>query len=109
MSNWFGSIWPDRAIDSDDEAVVDMEKWLCGTCRGSGRREGVENVSIEDVYGDGLFAGVRPNAGGGCTVDHGEVFSVIRESDVLHIDPTTDSVCKGNIVGAQRWDKTQWR
>jgi hypothetical protein len=62
-------------------------------------REGVENVSIEDVDGDGQFAGVRPNAGGGGTVDYGEVLSVIGESEVLRIDLTTDSVCEGGAEG----------
>jgi hypothetical protein len=64
------------------------------------RREGVENVSIEDVDGEGPFAGVRPKAGGGGTVDDGEVLSVIGERFVLRKDPTTDSVCDGDIVGA---------
>ena len=60
----------------------------------------MENVSIEDVDGDGPFAGVRPNAGGGGTADDDwEVRSVIGESEVLRIDPTTDSVCEGDIVG----------
>lgn len=55
-------------------------------------REVVEDVSIED--GDCPFAGVRPKAGSGGNV---EVFSVIWESDVLQINPTTDSVSKGDI------------
>ena len=59
----------------------------------------MENVSIEDVDGDGPFAGVRPNAGGGSMVDDGEVLSVIGDNDVLHKDPTTDSVCEGDGTG----------
>ena len=39
--------------------------------------EDVENMSIEDYDGDGPFADVRPNDGGGGTVDDGEVLSVI--------------------------------
>jgi hypothetical protein len=62
--------------------------------------EGVENVSMEDVDGDGPFAGVRPNAGGGGTVDDGEVLSVIGERALLRIDLTSDSVCEGEIEGA---------
>jgi hypothetical protein len=58
-------------------------------------REGVENVSIEDVDGDGPFAGVRPKAGGGGTADDGEVLSVIGERDVLRIE---DSVWEGDMV-----------
>ena len=60
--------------------------------------EGVENVSIEDVDGDGPFVGVRPNTGGGGMVDNGEVLSVIGDNDVLRIDPTTDSVCEGDCT-----------
>ena len=66
---------------------------------GTQDREGVENVSIEDVDGDGPFAGVWPNARGGGTVDDGEVLSVIGDNDVLRIDPTTDSVCEGDCTG----------
>ena len=62
-------------------------------------REGVENVSIEDVDGDGPFAGVWPNARGGGTVDDREVLSVIEDNNVLRIDLTTDSVCKGDCTG----------
>jgi hypothetical protein len=64
-------------------------------------QEGVENVSIEDVDGEGPFAGVRPNAGGGGIADDGDVLSVIVESRLLCIDPTTDSVWEGDIVGAE--------
>ncbi len=42
---------------------------------------------------------MRPKAGGGGTADDREVLSVIGESDALHIDPTTDSVCEGDEVG----------
>jgi hypothetical protein len=49
-------------------------------------QEGVENVSIEDVDGEGPFAGVRPNAGGGGIADDGDVLSVIVESRLLCID-----------------------
>ena len=59
--------------------------------------EGVENVSIEDVDGDGPFAGVRPKAGGGGTIDDGEVLSEIVERGLLH-----DSVCEGDRVGSVR-------
>ena len=59
----------------------------------------MENVSIEDVDGEGPFAGVRPKAGGGGTVDDGEVLSVIGDNDVLRKDPTTDSVCEGDGAG----------
>jgi len=61
----------------------------------------VENVSTEDVDGEGPFAGVRPNAGGGGTAEDGEVLSVIGESDVLRIDPTTDSVREQDKVGGE--------
>ena len=44
------------------------------TTLGTREREGVENVSIEDDDGDGPFADVRPNDGGGGTVDDGESF-----------------------------------
>lgn len=57
-------------------------------------------LSIEDVDGEGPFAGLGPNAGGGGTTDDGDVLS-IREGDVLRVDPTTDSVCEGDIVGAE--------
>ena len=50
------------------------------TTVGTREREGVENVSIEDDDGDGPFAGVRPNDGGGGTVDDEEVLSVIGVS-----------------------------
>ena len=43
----------------------------------------MKNLSIEDVDGDGPFAGVRPNAGGGDTVEDGEVLSVMGNNDVL--------------------------
>ena len=66
---------------------------------GTRDREGVENVSIDDVDGDGPFAGVRPNAGGGGTVDDGEVLSVIGDNGALRKDPTTDSVCEGDCTG----------
>ena len=55
---------------------------------GTREREGVENGSIEDVVGDGPFAGVRPNAG--------EVLSVMGDNGILRKDPTTDSVCEGD-------------
>jgi hypothetical protein len=42
---------------------------------------------------------VRPKGGGGGTADDWEVLSVIGESGVLRIDPTTDSVCEGDLVG----------
>ena len=42
------------------------------TTVGTREREGVKNVSIEDDDGDGPFADVRPNDGGGGTVDDGE-------------------------------------
>ena len=64
-------------------------------------REGVENVSIEDVDGDGPFAGVQPNARGNNAVDDGEVLSVIRDNDILCKDPTTDSVCEGDGTGSE--------
>ena len=102
MSNQFGGIccWP---AGSDCVGAVDTEKRLWGTVGGfrtTRGREGVENVSIEDVEGEGPFAGVRPNAGGGGTADDDwEVRSVIGESEVLRIDPTTDSVCEGDIGG----------
>jgi hypothetical protein len=48
------------------------------------------------VDGDGPFAGVRPNAG---TSDDREFLWVVEDSDVLCIDPTTDSVREGDIVG----------
>ncbi len=52
------------------EGAVDTENLLCGTAGGIRvTPEGVENVSIEDVDGDGPFAGVRPKAGGGGTAD----------------------------------------
>ena len=59
----------------------------------------MENVSIEDVDGEGLFAGVRPTAEGGGTIDDGEVLSVIGDNDVLRKDPTTDSFCEGEGAG----------
>jgi hypothetical protein len=58
-------------------------------------RGGVETVPIEDVDGDGPFAGVRPKAGGGGTADDGEVLSVIGERDLLHKE---ESVRVGDIV-----------
>lgn len=58
-------------------------------------RVDVENVSIEDVDGDGPFASVWPPS----TADDEEVHSVIGESEVLRIDPTTDSVCEGDGPG----------
>ena len=72
-------------------------------------REGVENVSIEDVDGDGPFAGVQPNAGGDGTVDDGEVLSVIGDNDVLRKDPTTDSVCEGDSTGLRGGEGRWWR
>ena len=42
---------------------------------------------------------MRPNAGGGGTVDNGEVLSVMSDNDVLRKDPTTDSVCEGDGTG----------
>ena len=44
------------------------------TTVGTREREGVKNVSIEDDDGDGPFTDVRPNDGGGGTVDDGEAF-----------------------------------
>ena len=59
MSNQFGRIC-EGPTDSD-RGAVDMEKMLCGTPRGfRTTREGVENVSIDDVDGDGPFAGLGP-------------------------------------------------
>jgi hypothetical protein len=58
MSNQFGRsgiCWPpDCAIDSE-RGAVDTEKRLWGTLPGGFRmtREGVENISIEDVDGEG--------------------------------------------------------
>ena len=66
---------------------------------GPGDLEGVENVSIEGVEGDGPFMGVWPNTGGSGMVDDREVLSVIGDNDVLHIDPTTDSICEGDCTG----------
>jgi hypothetical protein len=63
-------------------------------------REGVEDISIEDVDGDGPFAGVRPKARGRGTVDDGKVRSVVGESVLLRIDTVTDSVYGGDIAGA---------
>ena len=48
-------------------------------------REGVENVWIEDVDGNGPFAGVAE----------------CRGWDVLRKDPTTDSVCEGDGAGSE--------
>jgi len=102
MSNQFGGICPDCATDSD-RGAVDTENLLGGTLGGFRMtRVGVENVSTEDVDGEGPFVGVRPNAGGGGTAEDGEVLSVIGESDVLRIDPTTDSVCGEAKVGGER-------
>lgn len=97
IPNQFGALCLEGATDSD-RGAVDTENLLCGTVGGFRKMpEGVENVSIEDVDGDGPFAGARPKAGG--TAEDGEVLSVIGESDVLRIDPTTDSVCEGDKVG----------
>lgn len=93
IPNQFGGICPGGT--TSDRGAVDTENLLCGTAGGfKMTREGVENVSIEDVDGDGPFAGVRPKAGGVGTADDGEVLSEIGESDLLGID---DSV-EGDIV-----------
>ena len=42
---------------------------------------------------------MRPNAGGGGTIDDGEVLSVMGDNDILRKDPTTDSVCEGEGTG----------
>ena len=70
-------------------------------------REGIENVLIEDVDGDGLFTGMQLNTGGDGTVDDGEVLSVIEDNNVLCKDPTTDSVCEGDSTGL-RGGEGQW-
>jgi hypothetical protein len=59
------------------------------------RPEGVENVSIVEVDGDGPFGGLRPKAGREGTAGEGVRLSVIVESRVWRMDPTTDSVCEG--------------
>lgn len=56
------------------------------------RPEGVENVSVVDVDGDGPLSGVRPKAGSGGIAGEGVRLSVIGESWVRRIEPTTDSV-----------------
>jgi hypothetical protein len=75
MLNQFGGTWPDCATATDsDRGAVGTGKRLWGTLGGfKTTREVVENVSIENVYGDGPFAGVRPNAGGR-GADDGESF-----------------------------------
>jgi hypothetical protein len=73
MLNQFGDTWPDCAT-GPDRGAVGTGKRLYGTLgRFMTTQEGVGNVSIEDVDGDGPFAGVRPNAGGG-GADDGESF-----------------------------------
>lgn len=92
VPNQLGAICP--------EGTVDTENLLGGTPGGFRMiPDGVENVSIEDVDGDGPFAGARPKGGGGGIADDWEVLSVIGESGVLRIDPTTDSVCEGVEMG----------
>jgi hypothetical protein len=54
--------------------------------------EGVENVSVGDVDGDGLPRCVRPKAGSGGNPGEGVRLSVIGESRVWRKEPTTDSV-----------------
>jgi hypothetical protein len=54
--------------------------------------EGVENVSVVDVDGDGPLSGVRPKAGSGGIAGEGVRLSVIVERRVRRIEPTTDSV-----------------
>ena len=56
------------------------------------RPEGVENVSVVDVDGDGPLRGARPKAGSGGIAGEGVRLSVIGESWVRRIEPTTDSV-----------------
>jgi len=63
------------------------------------RAEGVENVSIDDVDGDGPLSDVRPKGGSDGTGGEGVVLSVIRESCVWHMEPTTDSVREGVEAG----------
>jgi hypothetical protein len=60
----------------------------------------VNVLSIEDANSEGPFTGMQPNAGGRWAADNRDVLLVIGESNVLHVDPTTDSVCKGRH---QRW------
>lgn len=53
---------------------------LCGTFGGfTATQEGVENVLIADVDGDGPFAGVQRNAGGVSIADDGDVLLAIEE------------------------------
>jgi hypothetical protein len=65
----------------------------CGTLGGGAiGPEGVENVSVGDVDGDGLPRGVRPKAGSGGNPGEGVRLSVMGESRVWRKEPTTDSV-----------------
>ena len=74
MSNHCGGIC-EGTTDSDRGAVV-TKNLLCGTPGGFRMtREGVENVSNDEVDGDGPFAGVRPKAGGEGTADDWDVLS----------------------------------
>src|ERR1700761_6105000 len=86
------------ATDSD-RGAAETENLLGGTPGGfRTTREGVENVSVDDVDGDGPFAGVPPKAGSRGTADDWDVLSVRSDNVVPRIDSTTDSVCKGNKV-----------
>ena len=97
MSNHCGGTC--EGATESDRAAVDTENLLGGTPGGfRTTREGVENVSVDEVAGDGPFAGVRPKAGGVGTADDWDVLSVIGDSEVLRIDPMTDSVCEGDNV-----------
>ena len=53
--------------------------------------EGVEKVSIVDVDGEGPLGGMEPKGGSEGTAGEGVRLSVIGESWVQRIDPTTDS------------------
>ena len=57
---------------------------------------------VDDVAGGGAFTGVRPNAGGVDSADDRDDLALIGESEALHKDPTTDSVCEGTKCAAKR-------
>ena len=61
-------------------------------------RSGVENVVMDEVDGVGPFAFVRPNAGGGGTMEDGDVRSLIWESGVLRRDSMHEPDCEGGVA-----------
>jgi hypothetical protein len=75
-----------------DRPLKVVRRLACGALReGAIGPEGVGIVSTVDVDGDGPSRGMQPNAGSGGPTGEGVRLSLIGESWVRRMEPTTDS------------------